>query len=129
MILYSEWSRKACFPVFLSYKQESSCFRLLNFSNFGSSHQPMTEVPIMEEIICSLPQYECVPKVPSTPVPCPPVECPNNLTVMFFQAEDRSACPRYTCLEVTPTPGVITPSTVPPKCPHVRMTHSLSCFN
>ncbi|XP_063867870.1 uncharacterized protein LOC135104399 [Scylla paramamosain] len=75
------------------------------------------------------PPYECVPVTPSTPLPCPAVECPNNLTIMYIHSEDRSTCPRYTCVQVTPIPSITTPSTVPPKCPQDQLEIVICSLN
>ncbi|XP_071530009.1 uncharacterized protein [Panulirus ornatus] len=64
------------------------------------------------------PPFECVPI--STTTICPPVECPEDLRTMYIQGTESSACPQYTCVQVT-TPF---PPTTPEgytKCPLSNM--------
>nr|XP_045582100.1 uncharacterized protein LOC123745535 [Procambarus clarkii] len=52
-----------------------------------------------KELLKLCPQYDCVPI--SVTTVCPPVECPSDLRIMYIQSSESSACPQYTCVQVT----------------------------
>ncbi|KAK7066926.1 hypothetical protein SK128_023902 [Halocaridina rubra] len=67
-----------------------------------------------KEMLEYCPEYDCSPIITTTM--CPPVECPDDLRVMYIDNLEGSACPQYTCIQVT-TPFPSTTETPFPQCP------------